>query len=48
MSLLFIEIPFHIYLDYKFIEGKKQTKVPSLFNEDLKMDHGIILHGFNK
>lgn len=48
MSLLFIEIPFHMYLDYKFIEGKKQTKVCCLYNEASKMNHGIILHGFDK
>lgn len=48
MILLFIETPFHMYLDYKFTEGKKQTKVHSLYNEDSKMDHEIILHGFDK
>lgn len=46
MSLLLIETPFHMYLDYKFIEGEKQIKVRSLYNEDSKMGHEILLRGF--
>lgn len=47
-TLLFIETTFHIYVDYTFIEGKKQTKVHYVYNKNLKMYHEIILHGFGK